>query len=49
MKLEIKNGLLQMLAAGGASPPLVRHSISRLIAAIAKRDLPDGWVPLSRS
>lgn len=42
MRTEIKTGLLQMLAAGGALPPLVRHSISRLIAAIAKRDLPDG-------
>lgn len=44
MKLEIKNGLLAMLAQGNASPPLVRHAISRLIAAIAKRDLPDGCV-----
>lgn len=49
MKTEIKTGLLQMLAAGGASPPLVRHAISRLIAAIAKRELPEKWVDWTSS
>lgn len=42
VRTDIKTGLLQALASGGASPPLVRHAISRLVAAIAKRDLPDG-------